>query len=178
MAAIQILPHYTFDDWKHWEGRWEIIHGIPYAMSPAPIPKHQIIANAVGVEFGIALKKCNSYKAMQPIDYKIDDDIIVQPDLLVVCKPITKPFLDFPPALVVEILSPATALKDKHTKFQLYQQQSIPYYIIIAPDSEEVEIYINKDDGYELAEKGHNFSFDFLFEDDCRASINFNEIWR
>lgn len=178
MSALQILPHYTFDDWQHWEGRWEIIHGIPYAMSPAPIPKHQIIASALDGEFYIALKNCKHCKVMQPIDYKIADDIILQPDLLVACRPITKSYLDFAPSLVVEILSPATALKDKHTKFQLYEQQSIQYYIIVSPDSEEVEVYLNGNDGYELANKGHNFTYNFLFEDNCQASIDFNEIWK
>jgi hypothetical protein len=32
------------------------------------VPKHQIIANALGVELGQALKKCNLCKAMQPVD--------------------------------------------------------------------------------------------------------------
>ena len=53
-AKAHILPHYTFEDWLHWEGRWEIIHGLPYAMSPSPVPKHQVTANALGVEFGLA----------------------------------------------------------------------------------------------------------------------------
>jgi len=64
---------------------------------------------------GKALKKCKNCRAMQPVDYKIGDDIVLQPDLLVVCKPINKPYLDFAPALVAEILSPATALKDRQT---------------------------------------------------------------
>ncbi len=38
--ALKLLPHYTYDDYIHWEGQWEIIKGIPYAMSPAPIPAH------------------------------------------------------------------------------------------------------------------------------------------
>lgn len=33
MSALQILPHYSFEDWKHWEGKWELIYGIPYAMT-------------------------------------------------------------------------------------------------------------------------------------------------
>ncbi|TCK06622.1 hypothetical protein [Phorcysia thermohydrogeniphila] len=28
------LPHYTYEDYKHWEGKWELIEGIPYAMCP------------------------------------------------------------------------------------------------------------------------------------------------
>lgn len=26
------LPKYTYEDYKHWEGKWELIHDIPYAM--------------------------------------------------------------------------------------------------------------------------------------------------
>ncbi len=39
----KILPNYTYDDYSHWEGKWEIIEGIPYAMSPSPSPLHQRI---------------------------------------------------------------------------------------------------------------------------------------
>ena len=33
-------PNYTYDDYKHWEGRWEVIDGVAYAMSPMASPKH------------------------------------------------------------------------------------------------------------------------------------------
>jgi hypothetical protein len=36
----QYLPEYTYDDYKKWEGNWELIEGIPYAMSPPPKRKH------------------------------------------------------------------------------------------------------------------------------------------
>ena len=176
-SAIKILPHYTYEDYKQWEGRWEIIEGVPYAMSPQPVPKHQFIANNISYEFKSALKKCKRCKVYQPIDYIIFDDTIVQPDMLVVCKPIIKKFLDFPPSLVVEILSPSTALKDRHTKFDLYQSQNIPYFIIISPDKEEAEVYEVKNGEYSLMKNGHTFSYTFTF-DDCIANIDFNEIWQ
>ncbi|MEP6513341.1 MAG: Uma2 family endonuclease, partial [Parafilimonas sp.] len=84
---------------------------------------------------------------------KIGDDIVVQPDLLIVCEPITKAYLDFSPVLVAEILCPATALKNRHIKYQLYERQQIKYYIIISPDIEEAEIFGNKEkDLYRNAE--------------------------
>jgi len=177
-SALQILPHYTFEDWSHWEDKWELIHGIPYAMRPMPVPKHQRIAMALGAEFTFALKKYGDCKVYQPIDYKITDDIIVQPDLLVVCNKIQKPYLDFAPSLVAEILSPATALKDRHTKYQIYLSQSIPYYIIISPDTEEVEVFVLESENYQLRQKGHAFNFTFLFDNNCQAAIDFNEIWQ
>lgn len=176
-SAIKILPHYTYEDYVQWEGRWEVIEGVPYAMSPQPVPKHQIVAVNLSSEFRMALKKCNKCKVYQPIDYKISEETILQPDMLVVCNPITKKFLDFAPSLVVEILSSSTALKDRHTKFQLYQSQNIPYFIIISPDKEDIEIYEIKNAEYVLIKSGHSFSYKFSFED-CSADIDFNEIWQ
>jgi len=102
-GAVKILPHYTYNDWEQWEGLWELIEGIPYAMSPLRLPKHQKIAMALGSEFTVALKSCRQCSAYQPIDYRVADDTILQPDMLVVCDEITKKYLDFPPALVVSI---------------------------------------------------------------------------
>jgi len=60
---------------------------------------------------------------------------------LIVCKEIEKKFLDFTPVLVAEILSPSTALRDRHTKYELYEQQVVKYYLIIDADNTEVEVY-------------------------------------
>ena len=176
MEAVRILPHYTYSDYLHWEGKWEVIEGIPHAMSPAPVPAHQQIAVNLSTEFRIGLKGCTKCKVYQLIDYVLADDTILQPDLLVVCKPITKKFLDFSPALVTEILSPATALKDRHSKFGLYESQGIPYYIIVDPDAQEAEVYALSDKKYRLEKKGPAFVYDFLLEE-CKASIDFGQIW-
>ncbi|WP_114789753.1 Uma2 family endonuclease [Niabella yanshanensis] len=126
-SGYRLLPHYTYNEWKRWEGKWELIDGIPYAMSPSPLPKHQKAAAELRYEFTSALKKskCTKCRAYDPLDYKITDDTILIPDILIVCDEIKKPCLDFAPSLVVEILSPATALKDRNTKYQLYEQQQI-----------------------------------------------------
>jgi Uma2 family endonuclease len=145
-------------------------------MSPQPTPKHQYIAANLTYAFIDNLKKCKRCKVYQPIDFKISEDTIIQPDMLVVCKPITKKFLDFPPVLVAEILSPSTALKDRHTKFEIYQSQNIPYFIIISPDNEEAEIYEMNKSEYTLMKSGHSFTCQFNFED-CSANIDFNQIW-
>ncbi|NTS39354.1 Uma2 family endonuclease [Flavisolibacter sp. BT320] len=177
-GAVKILPHYTYEDYLQWEGRWELIDGIPFAMSPAPTPKHQIIANSLGALFFFALKNCKQCKVAQAIDFKISEDTILQPDVSILCEKTTKKFIDFPPALVVEILSPSTALKDRHTKSALYAGQKIPYYIIISPDAEEAEIYEWEEEGYQLKQKAKEFSYAFTFPEGCTATINFAEIWQ
>lgn len=142
MSGYRILPYYTYEDYCNWEGRWELIEGIPFAISPAPTPRHQLLVLNIAFELKTAIKKsnCKSCKVYDFIDTKIEEDTIVQPDCSLVCKPIIKKFLDFPVALVVEILSPATALKDRHTKFSLYENFGIKYYLIVDEQNEEVEI--------------------------------------
>lgn len=41
MANLQLedLPHYTYDDYVQWEGRWELIHGVAHArLRPPTLP--------------------------------------------------------------------------------------------------------------------------------------------
>jgi|AMFO01.1.fsa_nt_gi hypothetical protein len=44
---LEDLPHYTWDDYRLWEGRWELIHGVPYAMTPAPSIWHQQVSQNI-----------------------------------------------------------------------------------------------------------------------------------
>lgn len=174
--AVKILPHYTYDDYVHWEGKWELIDGIPYAMSPAPVPKHQVVSSNLGSEFRQQLKKCQKCKIYQPIDYLVEEDTIFQPDMLIVCGNIVKKYLDFPPALVTEILSLGTVAKDRFTKFPVYESNGIPYYLIIDPDLEEVEVYELLDGKYKMTARGKDISYHFILSD-CTANIDFKEIW-
>lgn len=155
LSAIKILPHYTYEEYCQCEGRWELIEGIPYAMCPASAPRHQWVSSNIKGEIRNALKKagCKNCKVYNFIDIKVADDTILQPDAVVVCKDISKPFLDFPATIVVEMLSPSTAMKDRNNKFYIYQSQKIPYYLIIDADKNEIEIYHLKDDGNYQLEK-------------------------
>jgi Uma2 family endonuclease len=176
-AALKILPNYTYNDYVHWEGKWELIDGFPIAMSPAPLPKHQRATMALGAEFVFALKKCKKCKVYGPIDFKINESTILQPDISIICGKPTKAYLDFPPVLVVEVLSPATALRDRHTKYGIYEEQGIKYYLIVDVDKTKVEVYVLVNGKYELQEYDTNKPFFFSFEEDCNADILFSEIW-
>ena len=174
--AERYRPHYTYDDYCQWEGKWELIEGMPYAMSPAPIPAHQSVSVLLSYEFVTALKKCKECKVFQPLDWKIGEDTIVQPDLLIVCHKIEKFFLDFPPILVVEILSPSTASKDRGEKMELYQSQFVKYYLIVDPQFKRIEIYELINNQYEqVAINPGNFLF--TLRDECMTTVNFLEIW-
>lgn len=176
-SAYKILPHYTYDDWRNWEGKWELIDGIPFAMSPTPVPEHQRVAAELTTEFTLAVRnaRCKKCKVYQPIDFIISQDTILEPDVLIVCGEINKKFLDFPPTLVVEILSPSTALKDRNTKYHLYEQQGVKYYLIADIEKKNIEIYELINNEYVLQSFEKNFIFDLT--EDCSINVAFDNVW-
>lgn len=154
-----------------------MIDGIPYAMSPAPIPQHQWIANNLGAEFRAALKNAGCHcKVYQPLEYKLSTDTVFNPDLSVVCKPIAKKFLDFAPAIVVEILSDATGMKDRNVKYPKYEAEGIPYYIMIDAEKSTVEIYQLTDGRYQRRPLDQSKPYEFALND-CRFQLVFDAIW-
>jgi Uma2 family endonuclease len=178
MGTVQkILPHYTIEDRQHWEGKWELIEGHPIAMSPTPIPEHQRVAAEMQTELILALRKagCKKCKTYHPIDYLIADDTVLVPDILVVRGEIKKKYLDFPPALIVEILSPSTALRDRHTKFQLYEQQGVRFYLLVDIDLKKIEVYQYSNRKYELRKEELNYRFEM--ENGCTITPDFSSIF-
>ena len=171
------VPKYTYDDYQNWEGRWEIIEGHAIAMSLLPIPEHQRVAAEIRFQFMLELKanKCSDCKAYDPLDYKIEEDTIVQPDVLIVCGKINKKYLDFTPTLVAEILSPSTMIKDKNKKFQLYEREGIKYYLLVDPDKKQVDIYKLENGRYRLEPENRNY--EFYFGDNCRVIPQLQDIW-
>ena len=101
----------------------------------------RIIAEIV-FELSKSIKQaqCTDCKVYDFIDVRVSEDTVVQPDILIVCNIITKLYLDFPPTLVVEVLSPATALKDRNNKFRIYQNFGVKYYLIVDAESQQVTI--------------------------------------
>lgn len=175
--AAKYRPYYTYEDYCQREGRWELIEGMPYAMSPATVPDHQRVCVRLCLRLEQALEHCKKYKVYLPIDWKITEDTIVQPDILVVCKPINKKFLDFAPVLVVEILSPSTASKDRGEKMELYQSQKVKYYLIVDPKFKKIEIYQFVNNQYHsvaINPDQHAFIFE---EADCKLEVDLLNIW-
>lgn len=175
---IRILPHYSYDVYLHWQGKWELIDGLPFALDSVSVPEHQAVAGNVSAAFRFALKSCKRCKVLQPVDYKIGEHTVYQPDALVVCKPIEKTFLDFPPVLIVEVLSPRTTFIDRHKKFHSYQEEGVPYYLIVSPETEETEVYALEEGEYVLKQKAVSFTYTFQLHEECEATIDFGEIWK
>ncbi len=142
MGALDYLPRYTYEDYLRWEDNWEIIGGVAYSMSPAPMLKHQSISSKIARNLEDILENCNKCKSFLPIDWKISDDTIVQPDNSVICEDTkNKAYITKAPKIIFEILSKSTAKKDLHVKYDIYEKEGVNYYIIVDPDEELAKVY-------------------------------------
>ena len=171
------LPYYSYDDYKLWEGDWELIHGVPYAMAPAPMIKHQKISNNIARYLSEALENCKTCQALLPVDWKIDNNTIVEPDNLIIChEPQNEAYITQAPKVIFEILSKSTAHKDKNLKYSLYEKEGVNYYIIVDPTESIAKVYKLHEGKYIKVCDTHNDSVDFEL-DVCGFSFDFGKIW-
>lgn len=172
------LPCYTYADYAHWEGRWELIDGVAYAMSPSPSFEHQRLSQILASLVEEALDDCPQCQAVLDFDWKIDEATVVRPDNLVIChEPENQNYLTRAPALIFEILAASTAAKDEGVKFRLYEVEGVAYYVLVNPEERVLKIYRLHDGRYvkqaDLARE--SFEFDLGA---CRFALDFSRLWR
>jgi len=180
MSAIkkEYYPNYSYDDYKLWEGDWELIYGVPYAMAPAPMIKHQAVSNKIAWQLQELLENCQKCQALLPVDWKIDDSTVVQPDNLVIChEPQYEAYIVKAPKIIFEVLSKSTASKDLNLKFDLYEKEGVSFYVIVEPKESYAKVYrLNSEGRYVKLADAHNESVDFVLEE-CSFSFDFSKIW-
>ena len=179
VLKLEYLPSYTYEEYINWEGDWELIFGIAYAMSPAPTIKHQSISAKIARYLLEALEHCNKCQALLPIDWKIANNTIVQPDNSVICHiPENEAYITKSPKIIFEILSPSTAKKDKELKYHLYEDEGVSYYIIVDPINSIAEVYHLKDKQFIKLVDATDETIEFIIKE-CNKTINFNfsKIW-
>ena len=150
-STARHLP-YTWRDYQTWpdDERWEIVNGEAYAMSPAPSVRHQHIHRELFTAICAHFRgrTCRVYSC--PIDVKLSDVDVVQPDVVVVCKPqqITRSHIEGAPTLVVEILSPSTAQRDRGVKMDAYARAGVREVWLVSPWPPCVEVFVLDGAGY------------------------------
>ena len=144
----------SWSDYQSWndDTRWEIIDGHPFAMT-APRVSHQAVCGEMHVKLHSHFQKRPCRVFLSPIDVKLSEHDVVQPDLIVVCdrSRITASHIDGPPTLVVEILSPSTQRHDRVRKLRLYARFGVKEYWMIQPYPALVEVLTLDGTGYRIA---------------------------
>ncbi len=152
--AARANTHYTWADYRAMpeETRAGIIDGEFFDMSAAPALQHQQVLSELNNAFRVHFKGKPCQVFFAPVDVKLADDTVVQPDLLVVCDQdqLQITHVEGPPSLVVEILSPSSSLHDRWRKMRRYAAADIAEYWIVDPVAHLIEIYALDGAGYRL----------------------------
>ena len=124
--------------------RVELIEGIIYDMSPAPLRIHQKLVTRISYSIQNFIEKnkgkCEVYVA--PFDVELSDDTVVQPDISVICDPdkLTEKGCTGAPDWIVEITS-SNFSHDYVYKLNLYNKYGVREYWIVNPQRETVIVY-------------------------------------
>lgn len=132
IAELLALPE---DGMRH-----ELLRGL-HVVTPSPRFDHQRIVTALMLQMGpVVESKGNLTLMTSPADIHLGEDTLVQPDLFVIEDRIVGDWTDAPkPLLVIEILSPATAARDRGIKRQIYMDAGIAEYWIVDIEGRCVE---------------------------------------
>lgn len=132
--------------------RFEIIGGKTVMMSPRPTPNHNRVITSISSIFRNYLKgkRCEAFS--DGVDVHLDEKNIVIPDAMIICNKyiIKGDGIYGAPDLVVEVLSPSTANRDKKDKKALYEKHGVKEYWIVDPVSKSLEVYHLIDKKFEL----------------------------
>lgn len=114
-------------------------------MAPSPRFQHQEILGELFAELRNFLAANPIGKVSSaPLDVYLDNENVVQPDLLFVCKErlaIIEDYVKGAPDLVVEILPPSTSERDRGPKRALYAQHGVKEFWLVSPEAASVHIY-------------------------------------
>jgi Uma2 family endonuclease len=175
-TAPRYEPHYSVADYLRWEGDWELWNGTVVAMSPSPLGPHERAAAKLVFQIESCLRSqgcsCATYAGL---DWIVSDDTVVRPDVMVVCGCQPGRYLEQPPALAIEVLSDATAEKDRTAKRRLYELAGVGHYLLVDPSAKTIEWLELGVGGTFLDRSGeidHAGRFSLALTDGCRIDLD------
>ena len=136
----------TYDDYLKTpdDERWELLRG-ELIMVPGPNTAHQrITLNLVRFLSAFVEENALGEVFISPYDVVLSRNNVLQPDLLFVSRDqqsiITEANIQGAPALVVEVISPSTASKDRELKRRIYAEHGVGEYWLVDPDSRTISV--------------------------------------
>lgn len=156
MAIPNPIVKFTYEDYLNApeDKRYELLDG-ELVMTPAPGERHQSISILLGSKlFQFVSENSLGRVYLAPFDVVLSDVDVVQPDLLFVSNErdhiITPANIQGAPDLVVEILSPSTAERDRTFKRALYANHGVNEYWMVDITAKDITILLLGERGYEV----------------------------
>lgn len=174
--ATKYLPNYTIEDYQRWEGDWELIEGVPFAMSPSPTAPHQWIEQKLLIQMSPALNACQDCFPWHELDWLANEHNVFRPDVMISCEGMVSDYVREVPKIIFEIASEGTADKDRNLKFRQYEAFGVQWHVILDPKSKSAEIYWHSGKKYQEEEIKEG-QYEFEISEDCKLVVDFNSIW-
>lgn len=147
------------------------------AMSPSPVIRHQAVAAKILNELINSIGECERCLVLSEEDWKISEDTVVRPDVVLVCDETNENYITKAPETVVEIISKKTARRDEVTKFDIYEKEKVEYYIIVYPDDLKAKLFKLENGNYSKVGDFSQESYEFQ-NASCKAVIDFNKVFK
>ena len=157
MVALETRPKFTYADYLNApdDARYELLDG-ELIMAPAPNIPHQDSLFDLGVDLKLLTRRTRIGRVfIAPVDVVLSDTDVVQPDLVFVSSErshiITQRNIRGAPDLVIEILSPGTAERDRTLKCALYALHGVKEYWMVDTELRRIYQLILDADEFRLA---------------------------
>jgi Uma2 family endonuclease len=134
------------------EPRCELIYGRFY-LSPSPTPLHQIVVFLLWRRLEDIASQSGGIALGAPLDTALAEHTVVQPDILYVTaerSSIVCERIEGAPDLVVEVLSPSTARRDRGEKLRAYAELGVREYWIADSAARHIELLVNRDGQFQV----------------------------
>ena len=156
MVTAKTRRKFTYEDYKNTpdDTRYELLDG-ELVVVPAPKEIHQRLDMDIGTPLDVFVKAGNLGRVYSaPFDIVFSDTEVVQPDLIFVSNEcihiITEDNIRGAPDLVIEILSPSTAGRDRTFKRTLYERHGVQEYWMVDPSARNITVLLMGEGGYDL----------------------------
>lgn len=125
--------------------RYEVIDG-DLVVTPSPSPGHQRIVLELLTRLHAFEREHGPGQVYPgPVDVLLAEGDYLVPDIVFVRSDhrghLTDRGIEGPPDLVVEILSPSTAARDRGIKLARYRHFGVPEYWVVDPDARAIEVW-------------------------------------
>jgi len=144
------------------DGKRYEIHDGELSVMTAPTALHQILLLNLAMTLDAHVRERRLGLVMvAPLDVILSDrpseTTILQPDVVYLDNPCLEALhmrgVEGPPTLVVEILSPSTAVIDRTRKRELYARYGVSYLWFADPDTREIEAHVLDAGAFRLARR-------------------------
>lgn len=146
VSPLSALGPYGREDYDRLpdEPRCELLYG-RLVVSPSPSLLHQFVLLEIVRFLADVGDRCGGAALVSPVDVYLAPHSVVQPDALYVStarRSILGAKIEGAPDLVVEVLSPGTARRDRGDKLRLYAESGVGEYWVVDGAERQIEFLV------------------------------------